>query len=539
MKIQENHMIDENFSNVLDIYSKLKAKYKNTSILESLGDINEDTSRYTIIGVIAEEQLIIYGQNCMYKNFEKLIESNVNFLDVIDKFVHVQKVEGICSTPLQLGTIGYLGYEMKHYFEKLDKTLKKDYKGPDGCLVKYSVLNVIDKIEKKSYWVMKDSIDSSLINDIEDYVKKDIKIEREKFNVLGDTVSDFTKDEYINMIKKTHNYIGQGDIFQANITCRFNGKYIGDPYELYIYLRKTTPNPFFAYLDFEHPVISTSPERYFKIQDNEISSYPIKGTIECIIDGKDQKETLRNSEKDFAENVMITDLVRNDIGCVCKQGSVHVSDLCGVKRFNHIYHLESIVKGELRDNVTFSDVLQSNFPGGSITGAPKIRSMDIIEEIENTQRGPYTGAIGFFGESGYVDTSIGIRIIYFDDEKYFLHAGGGITFASDPELEYEELMTKSISLINALKEFNILKKYRDKIDEMDNIFLKTLNNRFDLIKEVGEVKRKYGISIMQSSRVDEMIDKRKELCSKYINIPEDFVEEVFKNIIEIAMTIER
>ena len=539
MRIKQSSTAVIDNDSLLDMYVKIKNRFKRTSFLESLGNTNLDTSRYTIIGVIAKKQLVMYTDRCLMTDFSDGSKKEVDFLEVIDQFVNVHTIPGVESSPIQLGSIGYMGYELKHYFEKLDKSLKKDFKGPDGCLVKYSVLYVVDKIEEKAYWVFEDSIGDEYIEELEKLVDKETEFKVEKFNVLGDVHADFTKEEYLDMIRKTREYIAAGDIFQANITCRFHGKYVGDPFALYVHLRKTTPNPFFAYLDYEEPIISTSPERFFKIQDDKIFSYPIKGTIECEIDGVDQKDTLLNSEKDYAENVIITDLIRNDIGYVCKQGSVKVDALCAVKRFNHIYHLESIIEGELKDDVGMGDVLRANFPGGSITGAPKIRCMDIIEELENTQRGPYTGAIGFWGENGYVDTSIGIRIVYFDSDSFYLHAGGGITYASDPESEYEELMTKAVSLVNALREFNILKEHREKIDRLDRVFLQTLNDRLEVVKEVGRIKRKYGISVMQDGRVKEMLEKRKKMCTEFENIPEEFVEEIFTNIVEVAMAMER
>lgn len=539
MRIKEVYTALVDDDSILDMYIKLKNRFKLTAILESLGVKNSDTSRYTIIGVIAKKKLVMYTDYCVLTDFSEGSEMKVDFADVVNQFSNVHTVIGTDSSPLQLGSIGYLGYELKHYFEKLDKNLKKDFKGPDGCLVNYSVLYVVDKIEGKAYWIVEDSVSDGFIEDLEKIIHSEEFFESEKFEVLGDVLADFTKEEYLDMIKKTRDYIAAGDIFQANITCRFHGKYVGNPFELYVHLRKTTPNPFFAYLDFKQPIISTSPERFFKIQNNKIFSYPIKGTIECEIDGVDQKDTLLNSEKDYAENVIITDLIRNDIGYVCKQGSVKVDALCDVKKFNHIYHLESIIEGELKEDTSMYDVLKANFPGGSITGAPKIRCMNILEELENTQRGPYTGAIGFWGENGYVDTSIGIRIIYFDSDSFYLHAGGGITYASDPESEYEELMTKAVSLINALKEFNILKEHREQIDNLDRIFLKTLNDRFEVVKEVAKIKRKYGISVMQNGRVKELLEKRKKMCIEFENIPEEFAEEIFTNIVEVAMTIER
>jgi para-aminobenzoate synthetase component 1 len=220
---------------------------------------------------------------------------------------------------------------------------------------------------------------------------------------------------------------------------------------LYEQLRATTPNPFFALLDFPLPVISTSPERFFSVRGDRITASPIKGTCPCEIDSIDQRHWLEQSAKDRAENIMITDLMRNDIGRVSTKDSVQVDALCAVKRFNNVYHLESTVSGTLRPSVQLSDILRALFPCGSVTGAPKIHAMDIIEELETSRRGPYTGALGFFGSSGWIDTSVAIRIAYFASGRVYVHAGGGIVADSQPELEYKELMAKLSGISTCLE----------------------------------------------------------------------------------------
>lgn len=531
-------VIDSNVLNEFDLYSKIRTEFRETSILESLGVQNDDTARYTIMGIVAREKLVVYGQECLLENLDNHYVKNADFLETLDKWVNIKSNSGFADTPLQTGVIGYIGYEMKHYFEKYDKRISRDIKCPDAYLVRYSLLHITDKSNNKSYWVAERGVDERIIEKLEQTARSE-SVENSFFKVLGDIVPDFDKESYLNIIRRTIDYIKEGDIFQANITMRFTGQYIGSPFTLYTHLRKTTPNPFFCYLDFEYPVLSTSPERFFKISHNYIYTYPIKGTIRCEIDGQDQKETLLNSKKDMAENTMITDLLRNDIGRVCTQGSVDVTTLCGIKRFNNLYHLESIIKGRLKDNVHFSQVLSAVFPGGSITGAPKIRATDIIEELELKLRGPYTGAIGFFGNNGYVDTCIAIRTIYFEEGRFYYHAGGGIVVQSQPEHEYEELILKTSGICSSLSEFNILKKQRSRIDRIDSEVIRLLCKRFKAIKEVGEIKSKYNISLLQNNRVSEIMNERERMAQKLGGIPPGLVSSIFMQLIDAAMSEEQ
>ncbi|MEF2967434.1 chorismate-binding protein [Paenibacillus sp. M1] len=534
MKILEGlktETVSSRIDNPIALYSLVRSKYKDTSILESLGPVNEDTARYTIIGVIAAEKLVCRDGQTSYTDLtSNSTDDQAEFLSVMNHWV---KLGGRRETPLQLGAIGYLGYEMKSLFERYDQRLTNDTGIPDAYLVRYSLMHVTDHYAGQAYWLLNDDEHRKAIAEFEN---APCLIHAEQhFYVMGDITSDFSEDEYLEIIERTKEYIRAGDIFQANITMRFHCRYDGDPFILYLRMRETTPNPFFGYLDFDMPLLSTSPERFLKVSGRSISSYPIKGTSLCQIDGIDQKEELRNSEKNRAENTMITDLLRNDIGRVSEQGSVNVPILCGVKKFNNLYHLESIVEGTLRPNLKMSDILQATFPGGSITGAPKIRAVDIIEELELTQRGPYTGMIGFFGESGYIDSNIAIRSIYFNGSNLYFHAGGGIVVDSEARSEYEELNNKVRSISETCREFNILKDYRAQIDVIDGKLLQLLNERFHIVKQVGAVKEQYGIPVTQSKRIDEVLDKRTKYGQELGDVPPGLIPELFTLIIEFAM----
>ena len=267
--------------------------------------------------------------------------------------------------------------------------------------------------------------------------------------------SNFTKAKFENSVRKVQDYIRQGDIYQANLTQRFNGKTTLSSYELYRDLRKVSPAPFGALLNFEHSkILSNSPERFIKCIDNKVETRPIKGTRprgKTIEEDLRLQDELRNSEKDRAELLMIVDLERNDIGRVSKIGSVKVPELFVIEPYANVNHLVATVEGRLKDNLDCIDVIKATFPGGSITGAPKIRAMEIIDELEPTQRNVYTGSIGYIGFNGDMDLNIAIRTIIKQGENVYFQVGGGMTWDSNPEDEYQETLDKAKSIMKALR----------------------------------------------------------------------------------------
>lgn len=248
-----------------------------------------------------------------------------------------------------------------------------------------------------------------------------------------------SREDYTKDIQKVIDYIHAGDVFQVNLAQRFEGPKPNhfDPYSHYLTLRRMNPAPFSAYLNFGDTVIaSSSPERFLNISGTSIEARPIKGT-------STDPDLLAASTKDRAENIMIVDLLRNDLSKVCTDTSVDVQELCQIESYAGLHHLVSSVTGTLRPDITAAEALLSCFPGGSITGAPKIRAMEIIEELEPTRRGPYCGAIGYIGFNGTMDMNIAIRTIIYQGGKSIYYAGGGITGESDPQSEYDETMLKT------------------------------------------------------------------------------------------------
>jgi para-aminobenzoate synthetase component 1 len=269
--------------------------------------------------------------------------------------------------------------------------------------------------------------------------------------------SNFSRESYIRAVNETIDAILSGDIFQANIS----QKYVADlppdydPWTFYLNLRQRNPSTFAAFLDQADTVIaSSSPERFLKVCGTGVESRPIKGTAPRAADPAEDRrraEALLTSEKDRAENLMIVDLLRNDLSRVCLPHSVKTPVLCGLESYAGVHHLVSTVTGELQAGMGTIDLIAASFPGGSITGAPKIRAMEIISEIERERRGVYCGSIGFIGFNGKADMNIAIRTVIFQDGKANFQVGGGITALSDPDAEYDETLAKAERLFQAFR----------------------------------------------------------------------------------------
>lgn len=360
--------------------------------------------------------------------------------------------------PFVGGAVGYFSYDLCHHIENLPRKAIDDVNIPDCFMGFYDGVIIIDHEKNKTY------IASLGIKDEENKVVESIKEHIEKSNLcdMGHIYRNnhvkyrcnFTKDQYMGALDTIHNYIREGDIYQVNLTQRFEYPLNISPLNLYNELRKINPAPFASFIDFgEGQIVSSSPERFIKIKGRRIETRPIKGTMpRGKTKEEDEKNKLQliNSKKDKSELLMIVDLERNDLGKISKSGTVKVPELFKLEEYETVFHLVSTVVGELKDEVDVIDCIKATFPGGSITGAPKIRSMEIIDELEPTQRNIYTGSIGYIGFNGDTDLNIVIRTILCKDNKAYLQAGGGIVWDSDNQMEYEETFHKAKALMEAL-----------------------------------------------------------------------------------------
>ncbi len=267
-------------------------------------------------------------------------------------------------------------------------------------------------------------------------------------------VGGFTHEEYVATVEKARQYIIAGDIFEVNLSQRFKAELSIAPYQLYRRLRQINPAPFACYLGFDEvSVVSASPERFLRVRGDWVETRPIKGTRprgKTPEEDKALADELLSSSKDRAENIMIVDLERNDLGRVCRYGTIKVTELAILEVFPTVFHLTSTVVGRLREDKNCIDLLKATFPGGSITGAPKVRAMEIIDELEPTKRSVYTGSIGYLSFNGDLDLNIAIRTFLVKEREAYFQVGGAVVYDSDPEAEYQETLDKARALIDAL-----------------------------------------------------------------------------------------
>lgn len=384
---------------------------------------------------------------------------------ILKELIHRYDINNNTNLPFVGGAVGFLAYDLCHHIEKLPCTAADDLQLPDMIFGFYDGIVVIDHLMNKTYAVsaglpqndrnaayrtvrnMKDRIKKGKIEDLE-YL--DIPYRQNKVKL----VSNFTREDYCKAIGRAKEYIRCGDIYQVNMAQRFTTLINRHPFNIYAYLRSINPAPFASYLDYgSMKVVSSSPERFIQLRNGYLETRPIKGTMPR---GKTEEEDFRNVEmlknsiKDRAENVMIVDLLRNDMGRVCKFGSVRVPELCCIETYATVHHMVSTVTGELKPGHDAVDCIVAAFPGGSITGAPKIRSMEIIDELEPACRHIYTGSIGYIGFDGNMDMNIAIRTILVKDQRAYYQVGGGIVWDSVPGKEYRETLDKGLALSRAL-----------------------------------------------------------------------------------------
>ena len=377
-------------------------------------------------------------------------------------------------TPLAGGAVGYFSYDLCHFIEQLPSTAVDDLQLPECCLALYDVILTFDHVENRAY------LASSGFPVLEENSRTKraasrIREFKERLSCMGSDPSlpdsskagtqalpgaplvlrsNFTKPDYLNAVEAAREYIAAGDIFQVNLSQRFEGDLPMPPYQLYRRLRAINPAPFAACLNFDElTVIGASPERFLKVTEDRVETRPMKGTRprgKTAAEDESLALELQTSIKEKAENVMIVDLERNDLGRVCRFGSVKVRELWTLEKYATVFQLTSTVEGRLQEGKDRIHLLESCFPGGSITGAPKVRSMEIIDELEPTRRSVYTGSLGYLSFSGEMDLNIVIRTILAKENKAYLQVGGAITYDSGPEAEYEETMHKARALFQAL-----------------------------------------------------------------------------------------
>ncbi|NOZ63996.1 MAG: aminodeoxychorismate synthase component I [Caldiserica bacterium] len=361
------------------------------------------------------------------------------------------------SLPFTGGIIGYFSYDLGFLLERIEEKSHDDLGIPDMVLGFYKNFIVWDHKEKFAY---------GTLPGIKEEMSAEEKIITPSLPLK--LSSNFTYKQYIQAIQKAKEYIRRGDIYQVNLSQRFSCPFSLNAFSYYSQLTRMNPSFYSAYLNFpEVRVVSSSPERFLYIEKDYIQTRPIKGTRPRGSTPEEDarlKKELSESEKDKAELVMIVDLERNDLGKICQSGSVRVKRLREIEAHPTVFHTVATVEGRVKDNLTPIDCLKACFPGGSITGAPKVRAMEIIEELEPTRRNIYTGSIGYIGFNGRADFSIVIRTVIIKDGQAYFQVGGGIVSDSNPEREYQETLDKGKALITTLRRMSHgkdMEKWRD------------------------------------------------------------------------------
>ncbi|MEE8582259.1 MAG: aminodeoxychorismate synthase component I [Dehalococcoidales bacterium] len=393
-----------------------------------------------------------------------------NPFDVLDGLLRRYRMEtGPVPVPFSGGAVGYFSYDLCHFIERLPRTAVDDLKLPECYLAFYDTIIAFDLQQGRAYII---SCGFPEENETARKRRAQARLDELKALILsgrpkgagsagtapvGSEIAlkaNFSRRQYLKAVAVAREYILAGDIFQVNISQRFEAKLAAPPYELYRQLRLVNSAPFASYLGFEEvSVASASPERFLRLSGDLVQTRPIKGTRRrgaTLAEDAALANELLSSVKDRAENVMIVDLERNDLGRICRYGSVKVTELAVLENYPTVFHLTSTVEGRLSPGKGAIELLKATFPGGSITGAPKVRAMEIIDELEPTRRSVYTGSIGYLGFNGDMDLNIVIRTVLVKDGKACFQVGGGIVYDSKPEAEYEETLDKARALIQAL-----------------------------------------------------------------------------------------
>ncbi len=432
----------------LEIFSKLYSQHENAYILESI-EGPEKLSQYSFIGFSPAATITIKkGQATTLnkRNGDKQTSKVDEPLSAISKTL--QTLPGFLDQRFVGGAVGYIGYDTIRYWEKLPEKTVDDQNFPD---IKVGIFDdgiVYDHRNKKAFYYY---INENRLEEINKQLKQDTK-ESLECKQLGVNIS---KEKFEDAVKTAKEYVTAGDIFQVVLSKRYDFQIKGSLIGFYRNLRKINPSPYMYFVKSgEHQIVGSSPEMLARVENRKVETFPIAGTRPHVNDPTENKrltDELLTDPKERAEHVMLVDLGRNDIGKVSKFGSIHLPEFMQVHQYSHVQHIVSRVVGDLKDECNSYDALRAVFPAGTVSGAPKVRAMEIIEELEPTRRGPYAGAVGYFSYNGNADFAITIRTLVANGENAYLQVGAGIVADSVPENEWFETEHKGRALMKALE----------------------------------------------------------------------------------------
>jgi anthranilate synthase component 1 len=437
-------------------------------LLESV-EGGEKWARYSFLGSRPSKIIKGRGKTVEIINGRKqsLVVESDNPMDLIKKELSRYRPVEIEGLPRFFGgLVGYMGYDMVKFFEPIREVKKEGLGLPDFFFMLTDTILIFDSLRQKIKVLSNAHIEDNSpdeayleaeqkINDIIAKLKTPLILDDSLSGVKSTGVkSNFTKNDFLAAVEKSKEYVMAGDIVQVVLSQRFERDAAGDPFDIYRALRVINPSPYMYYLDIgDAKIVGSSPEILVRFEDGKIVLRPIAGTRkrgETESADRTLEEELKSDPKEVAEHIMLVDLGRNDVGRVATIGSVKVTELMKVERYSHVMHLVSNVEGELKDKLDAFDVLAACFPAGTVSGAPKVRAMEIIEELEPTRRGPYAGAVGYFSYAGNMDTCITIRTLIIKDGKVYVQAGAGIVADSVPEKEYLETVNKAKGMMTAV-----------------------------------------------------------------------------------------
>jgi len=457
-------------------YLRIAQGSRYSFLLESV-EGGEKIARYTFAGAHPEEVFRYAAGACVMESRDRVVweeRDPISFLrERIERFRPV-RLPGL--PPLVAGAIGYFSYDMVRLIERLPKRLRDEIGLYDAMLMFYHGIIAFDHVQHR-LWIVRNVFTegSGSLRTKYNAAVREIKETRRLFaepvaaelpkrqsavkkSTPIKVTSNFRRPEYLAAVRKAKEYIRAGDIFQVVVSQRFSAKTKADPFEIYRELRALNPSPYLFYLQMNDvSIVGSSPEMLVKVQGRDVFYRPIAGTRWR---GKDEAEDqhlereMLASEKERAEHIMLVDLGRNDLGRVCDYGTVRPEKLFTVERYSHVMHLVSSLRGRLREDVDCFDALMACFPAGTVSGAPKVRAMEIIEELERTRRGIYAGGILYLDFAGNLDSCIALRTMVVKNGVAYVQAGGGIVADSTPEGEYEESVNKARALLAALEAAN-------------------------------------------------------------------------------------
>jgi anthranilate synthase component 1 len=444
------------FLTPVSAFLKLEKDRSHAFLLESI-EGGERIARYSFLG----------GDPFLIKRYKD--GQPANFMqDLRATMARFKSVRLSNLPPFTGGAVGYFGYDMVRTIEEIPSSGADDLGVDDAVLMFYKTVLAFDHLRHQihiiSNIIVEDSRESveiqykkatDEIQQIESLLRAPLEIPAVTRNEKDVTVrSNFEKQDYLGAVGKAKEYIAAGDIFQVVLAQRFEVDLPTSPFEIYRALRIVNPSPYMYFLEMpETSIVGSSPEMLVRVREQEIEYRPIAGTLpRGATDAEDEAnaERLRNDEKERAEHIMLVDLGRNDLGRVSQYGTVRVEDLMVIERYSHVMHLVSSLRGKLREGVDRWDTLMACFPAGTVSGAPKVRAMEIIDELEPTKRGVYAGAVMYADFSDNLDSCIAIRTLVVRGNKGYIQAGGGIVADSVPENEYMETVNKSRALIRAI-----------------------------------------------------------------------------------------